>query len=155
VTEGTIHSINLSAGGVPKLARPDAFISAGGLRGDWQRDRRHHGGPQRAVSLYSLELIRALQAEGHPIAAGSIGENLTLSGVDWAAMVPGTALEVGAASLELTDYAGPCENIAGSFIDGGFLRVSQKKHAGWSRLYARVLREGAVRVGDRVRVQPR
>ena len=155
MTEGAVHSINLSAGGVPKLAQPDTFITAEGLRGDWQRDRRYHGGPQRAVCLYSLELIRALQAEGHPIAMGTIGENLTLTGIDWTMMVPGAALEVGAAALELTDYAGPCENIAGSFIDGGFLRVSQKKHAGWSRLYARVLREGAVRVGDGVRVQPR
>ena len=155
MTEGAVHSINTSAGGVPKLAQPETFIAAEGLRGDWQRDRRYHGGPQRAVCLYSLELIRALQAEGHPIAIGSIGENLTLSGIDWALMVPGAALEVGAARLELTDYAGPCGNIAGSFVDGSFVRVSQKKHAGWSRLYARVLREGAVRVGDPVRMRPR
>jgi MOSC domain-containing protein YiiM len=30
--------------------------------------------------------------------------------------------------------------------------VSQKTHAGWSRLYARVLEEGDVRTGDRVRL---
>jgi MOSC domain-containing protein YiiM len=152
VTEGALHSINTSAGGVPKLAQPDAVITLQGVRGDRQRNP---GGPERAVCLYSLELIRALQAEGHPVGIGSMGENLTLSGTDWAAMVPGAVLEIGAAEIELTEYTDPCRSIAGSFSDGRFSRVAQKKHPGWSRLYARVLREGAVRVGDRVRMRPR
>ena len=32
------------------------------------------------------------------------------------------------------------------------MRVAQKVHPGWSRLYARVLREGTVRTGDAVRL---
>ena len=48
---GTVHSINTSGGGVPKLPRPEASITADGLTGDRQRDRRYHGGPMRAVSL--------------------------------------------------------------------------------------------------------
>ena len=54
--------------------------------------------------------------------------------------------------LELTRHAGPCRNIAGSFSDGIFTRVAEKLHPGWSRFYARVLKEGTLRVGDRVRV---
>lgn len=59
-----IHSLNISNGGVPKHAIERCEVSAGGLAGDRQRDGRHHGGPERAVSLYSLELIAALRAEG-------------------------------------------------------------------------------------------
>lgn len=103
---GTLYSINVSNGGVPKLARRAAAVLASGVEGDRQRDLEHHGGPTRAVSLYSLELIRALQAEGHPIDVGCIGENLTLAGVPWEHMVPGATLAVGEVQLELTAYAG-------------------------------------------------
>ena len=147
-----LHSINVSNGGVPKLPRERCAVRARGLEGDRQRDLRYHGGPTRAVCLYSLELIRALQAEGHPIAAGAIGENFTVAGIPWDAMVPGATLEVGDVLVELTAYAGPCSNLVPYFLDGKFIRVSQKAHPGWSRLYARVLREGTVQLGDAVRI---
>ena len=143
MSTGLLHSINVSNGGVPKLPR-DA---------DRQRDLRYHGGPTRAVCLYSLELIRALQAEGHAIDVGCIGENFTLSGVPWEKMVPGAKLGVGEVQLELSAYAGPCNNLRPYFSDGDFARVSQKVNPGWSRLYARVLRAGTVRIGDAVRIE--
>ena len=65
--EATIHSINVSLGGVPKLPQRSAEIRVTGLEGDKHRDLRYHSGPDHAVSLYSLDLIRALQAEGHPL----------------------------------------------------------------------------------------
>ena len=145
---GSLASINVSAGGVPKRPVPECRISVQGLEGDRQRDLRYHGGLERAVSLFSLERIRALQAEGHPIASGSIGENLTLAGLDWDLVVPGKRLRVGPALLEMTRYASPCRNITGSFADGNMNRVSAKLHPGWSRLYARVLEDGVLRVGD-------
>lgn len=147
-----LHSINISNGGVPKRPQPACYIGVAGLAGDRQRDLRYHGGPDRAVCLYSLDLIEALRAEGHAITPGSIGENLTLSGIDWAAMQPGAALAVGEVLLQLTDYAAPCNNIARSFQRRQYVRVNQKVHAGWSRLYARVLTEGTVRLGDSVRI---
>ena len=147
---GVVHSINVSNGGVPKVSRPSCYVSVNGLEGDRQRDLRYHGGPNRAVCLYSLDLIQALQAEGHAITPGSIGENLTVSGLDWAGMVPGAKVEIGSVVLELTDYAAPCSNIARSFERRQYVRVNHKVHAGWSRLYARVLAEGTVCVGDRV-----
>ena len=150
---GVLHSINVSNGGVPKRPRDAAQLRISGVSGDRQRDLRYHGGPTRAVSLYSLELIHALQAEGHRLEPGAIGENLTLAGVAWSSMVPGARLEVGAALLELTAYAAPCTNLLPYFREGEFKRVSQKVHPGWSRLYARVLREGTVKVGDPVRLQ--
>jgi MOSC domain-containing protein YiiM len=149
---GVLHAINVSNGGVPKLPRESCFVSVNGLEGDRQRDLRYHGGPDRAVCLYSLDLIEALQAEGHGIEPGSIGENLTVRGVDWAQMKPGARVEVGAVVLELTDYAAPCNNIARSFQRRQYVRVNHKVHAGWSRLYARVVTAGIVRVGDNLRI---
>ena len=150
---GRVASINVSDGGVPKRAVPACRIGVFGLEGDSQNDREHHGGPERAVVLFALERIGDLRAEGHPIAPGTIGENLTLEGLDWSHLAPGTRIDVGEAQLELTRFASPCEAIGGSFREHDFVRVSEKLHPGWSRLCAKVLREGLVRVGDVVRLE--
>ena len=149
-------SINTSNGGVPKLPVGGSrriAVGKGGVAGDRQRDLRYHGGPERAVCLYSSERIAALQAEGHHVEVGSLGENLTLAGIDWALMTTGTSVRVGSVTLELTRPAAPCAKLTGFFAEGDFTRVSEKLHPGWSRMYARVLEEGAVQVGDPVEVR--
>lgn len=131
----------------------EAFISTEVVRGDKQRNRKFHGGPERAVCLFSYELMRALQDEGHPIDCGTTGENLALSGLNWNEVTPGARLKIGEeVELEVTSFTTPCSNIAASFVDGHFMRISQKLHPGWSRVYARVLHEGLVREGDEVRL---
>lgn len=137
---------------MPKRAVPACDVTVNGLYGDAQRDLRFHGGPDRAVTLFSLEKIEELQGEGHPIEVGTIGENLTLAEVDWAAFVPGRRVRVGEVLLELTKYASPCANIGPSFRERDFSRVAQKVNAGWSRLCARVIESGHLRVGDPVEV---
>jgi MOSC domain-containing protein YiiM len=152
---GRIVQINISPGGVPKLPIPGARLGRLGLAGDTHRDHRHHGGPDRALCLYSIELIAALQAEGHPIFPGAIGENLTLAGIDLGALQPGGRLQIGdGVVIEITGYAHPCTNIEPYFADGKSIRVSQKVHPGWSRLYARVLQGEALAVGQPVTVVP-
>jgi len=151
--EGYIHQLNRSGGGVPKLPVGEAQLTPTGLSGDRQRYPLIHGGPQRALCLYSLEVIQALQAEGHPIYPGSTGENVTVAGLDWSELAPGRRLALGdEVVIELTSYTKPCRNIRGSFGDGKFKRISQKEHAGESRLYARVIRTGRLAVGQQVRV---
>ncbi len=147
---GRLASINRSDGGVPKLPVNSARITVDGVDADRQADRIHHGGPDRAVCLYSLEHILALQAEGNPIYPGSIGENLTLTGVPWDSMIPGVTLDIADVRLMITSYAAPCRTIRRSFRDHHISRISGKLHPGWSRVYARVLREGTISVGDPV-----
>ena len=144
-----IAQINVSAGGVPKLPVPSARATAGGLQGDAHHDLEHHGGPDRALCLFSHERIRALQAEGHPITAGSIGENLTIEGLDWSAVTPGSYLPLGSEVVaQVTRYTSPCTSIDSAFRDRNDSRVSQKRHPGDSRVYARVLQEGTLTNGD-------
>jgi MOSC domain-containing protein YiiM len=152
-TRATIAQINVSPGGVPKLPVPSARVTELGLEGDAHRELEHHGGPERALCLFALEQIRALQAEGHSISPGTIGENLTVEGLDWERVTPGSRLEVGdAVVIEVTRYTSPCLTIKTSFRDGDYSRVSEKKHPGSSRVYTRVIKTGAIKQGDPVRL---
>ena len=150
---GIVAAINLSGGGVPKKSVTAAQVSRLRVEGDVQFDQKHHGGPERAVCVYSLERIQALKAEGHPIDVGTVGENVTVSGLDWNLVVPGVRVKVGhEVLLEIASYTVPCKTIRESFIEGRFVRISHKLYPGWSRVYARVLAEGRIRSGDRVEV---
>ena len=152
---GVLASINTSGGGVPKRRVTGAQVSLLGLVNDAQNDTKHHGGPERAVCVYSLERIRALQAEGHPIDIGTAGENVTVEGIDWDRVVPGARLRLGqAVILEVVSFTTPCKKIRESFIDEQFVRISHKLHPGWSRVYTRVLSEGEIHSGDPVELIP-
>ena len=141
-------------GGVPKRSVPAAEVTADGVAGDRQLDLKHHGGPTRAVCLFAQECIDALAAEGHPIARGTTGENVTVAGLDWPSVHVGDRLAIGDVLLEITGPAPPCNTIAGSFLEGRFVRISDKVHPGWSRLYARVVAAGLVREGAPVQHLP-
>ncbi|MBA3439948.1 MAG: MOSC domain-containing protein [Pyrinomonadaceae bacterium] len=149
--EPRIFQLNCSTGGVPKLPVRETALTSLGLVGDTQAHSRFHGGPERAVCLYALELILRLQAEGHPIYPGSIGENITVVNLDWARLQPGSRLALGdKAVIEISSYTVPCKNIAASFVNGEFKRIAQTTHPGEARLYARVLQTGFLRVGQPV-----
>lgn len=151
--QARVFQINASDGGVPKLPLRSAEVTLLGLRGDDHNDKVHHGGPDKAISLYSLELIQALQAEGHPIYPGSTGENVTLAGLDWSRVAAGLRLRLGeTVEIEITHYATPCETIRESFRDSYFNRISGRTNPGWSRAYARVLTPGIIRIGDAAQV---
>ena len=148
-----VYQISVSNGGVPKRPVSEARITTLGVEGDRQRNPGIHGGSERAICLFSLEVIEALQAEGHPIFPGSTGENVTLIGVDWFTLRLGDRIGLGPVRVELVSYTAPCVHNGRWFLNGDFGKVSQKKHPGWSRLYARVLTEGVIRMGDPVTIE--
>ena len=153
--EARVAHIHVSDGGVPKRPILSAVIGTLGVEGDRQANSEQHGGPERALCLFSRERIEALQAEGHPISPGTAGENITLSGLDWDEVEPGTRLRLGDSVLvEITRYTAPCTKIRANFADGDFNRINQKTHAGWSRAYARVIEGGPLLPGDAVELLP-
>jgi len=150
---GSIVQLSVSRGGVPKRAIAEARVTVDGLEGDAHRNREHHGGPERAVCLFPIEAIHGLVAEGHRVTPGALGENVTTEGLDWASVMPGVHLLLGErVLLQISKYTSPCFNLAPLFHGRDFGRVSQKRHPGWSRVYARVLVDGRVRAGDTVRI---
>ena len=148
-----IHQLNVSQGGVPKRTVEAADVGPLGLAGDAQSDTQHHGGPLRAVCIYSLELIERLRAEGHPIFPGALGENITIAGLDWPAVVPGSRLVFDrGAEVEVATYTKSCSGIRNAFTDLKFNRIWQDQHPGWSRVCCRVIRSGQLACGEGVRL---
>lgn len=149
--DARIFQLSVSAGGVPKLAVPSADLTPLGLVGDAVAHPKTHGGPERALCLYSLERILALQREGHPIFPGALGENVTIVGLPWERVVPGERLALGPAEVEVTKFTTPCSTTS-PFVSGALKRYDEKQNPGWSRVYARVLRGGRLAAGLPVRL---
>jgi MOSC domain-containing protein YiiM len=148
---GRIVQINVSAGGVPKRPVPGARVLRSGIEGDAHRNAERHGGPDRALCLFSLEQIEGLRAEGHRVEPGALGENLTIAGLDWTRVQPEEFFRLGDEVLvQITRFTSPCLNVRAAFLDGACSRVSQTRHPGWSRVYARVLVPGDIVAGDPV-----
>jgi MOSC domain-containing protein YiiM len=146
---GEVASLNVSNGGVPKLPIFQAELGELGLAGDAHRGRMH-GGPTAALCLFGLDTIARLQGEGHPIYPGAVGENVTVSGLEWSDVRPGDRLRIGPALVEVTRYTVPCKNIAAAFAEGDFSRIHPDKRPGEARVYARVIEGGTITVGDPV-----
>jgi MOSC domain-containing protein YiiM len=145
-----IFQLARSSGGVPKHGVSSARVTELGLEGDEVKHTNIHGGPDRALCLYSLELIEKLQSEGHPIFPGSTGENVTIGGLDWSLLHTGTRLRLGDSVLvELTKTADPCKTIKASFAGGTFSRLRVDGEMRW---YCKVLQAGVLRVGQPVEV---
>jgi MOSC domain-containing protein YiiM len=115
-----------------------------------------HGGLNGAVCLYAQEAIERVRADGHQAFPGAYGENLTLLGIEWAALAAGDQLAIGDADagllLELTKPAAPCQTIAHWFVERRIARISANINPADARWYARVLRDGDVAPGMAVRV---
>jgi MOSC domain-containing protein YiiM/GNAT superfamily N-acetyltransferase len=146
---GKVLQVNVSAGGVPKHPVERAWVGPLGLEGDAHREKTVHGGPNRAVCLFGIEVIERLQSEGHPIEPGGAGENLTTSGIEWSLLPVGTRARIGdQLELEVSSSTTPCKTQVGNFSDGNFNRIRIELHPSDSRMYARVIREGEVKPGD-------
>lgn len=151
---GVVSGLFRSDGGVPKTPVEQAEVGPEGLAGDRQADRKHHGRPVQAICLWSGDVIDSLKADGHPIRPGAAGENITVSGVAWDQLRPGTRLDIGPVSLLVSAHAIPCAKNAQWFSDRDFKRILHERNPGLSRLYAIPLNRGEVTVGDPVIVEP-
>ena len=150
---GRVVQLNVSDGGLPKLPVPRAAIGWRGMEGDRQATRQHHGRPFQALCLWSQEVIDAFRADGHPLAPGLAGENVTVRGLPWPDVRPGVRLRVGTALCEVSAYAIPCSQNKAWFTDGRF-DLMHHDRGPVSRVYATVLEPGEVATGDAVVLEP-
>jgi MOSC domain-containing protein YiiM len=104
---GRLVAVCVSCGSIPKRTLPAVRVTTDGLAGDGHAHAKHNR-PDRAISLFDLEILAQLQREGFPLYPGAIGENLTVAGLHVQRMLPGTLLEIGDVLLRLEEPRKPC-----------------------------------------------
>ena len=129
-----------------------------GLAGDTICDSRNHGGVDQAVYAYASEDTawwqQELAGELHfELGPGSLGENLTLAGVEVTHAVIGERWQAGGAVLQVAVPRLPCSTF-GNFWQVDKL-VKRFLAAGRTGAYLRVLTEGEVAAGDELTVLDR
>jgi MOSC domain-containing protein YiiM len=154
---GVLKQISRSNGGVPKQAiSGPVSVDASGVVGDRHNNPLVHGGPNKAVLLISAEFIEELAAKGYPVVYGSLGENLTISGLDPHSLRSGQRYSVGdEVIIELTKLRQPCLNldVYGPSIKAELFdsqcESGDYRSPRWARggFYARVLKPGFLIAG--------
>lgn len=102
-----VVAVCISAGGVPKHPQSEVVVDVDGIRGDLHAHEKHNR-PDRALSLFDLEVLQQLIDEGFPLEAGTIGENLTVEGLHVQELPAGTLLAIGDVILRLEAARKPC-----------------------------------------------
>lgn len=152
---GSVVQVNVSRGGIPKLAIQSAELTEMGIVGDaWRYP--FHGGRRKAILLITVEGIDELVSQGVALFPGALGENLTTRGLDRHQMRLGQRIQVGGAAIELTQVRLPCStlDIYGSGIQAAIYDAGVQAgdpgspRWGLSGFYASVVQPGIIRAGD-------
>lgn len=125
-------------------------LSFAGLEGDFQADKYHHGGADKAVHLYPFDHYARWRGDmpDHPrlAAPGGFGENFSTTGLLEDQVCIGDRFRIGTALIEVSQGRKPC-SIQGRFLNWPKLPelMVKERRSGW---YARVIEEGVVAAGD-------
>ncbi len=122
-------------------------IGAEGLEGDVIVDRKHHGGPEQAVYIFTEEDRRWWESDlGHPCPAGYFGENLLIDGIAGGGLCIGDMIVTDHVKLQITAPRIPCVTLATRIGDPQ--GVKRFQNAGRPGAYARVLKPGKIEAFD-------
>lgn len=127
----------------------EIVLSRHGFEGDGVGDRRHHGGEDKAVCVYSLDHYpywhSALEMD-MPVAA--FGENLSVEGLQEADVRIGDIYRIGTAVVQVSQPRQPCATLAARYGRDDLVKLVQD--SGRTGFYFRVLTEGRAQAGDAV-----
>lgn len=131
------------------------FVGRENIEGDRQADRQGHGGPDKAVLLYSQEHYPGWHRElaRSDLRAGAFGENFTVSDRTEEDVCIGDVFTVGESVLQVAQPRKPCwkQSRRWQIVDLS-ARMEQGARIGW---YARVLQEGYVEAGQDLKLVSR
>jgi len=124
-------------------------VTAEGVVGDVQVDRKNHGGADKAVYAYTVENYRFWEQElGRPLPYGQFGENLAVSGMLDETVHIGDIFRIGPLECQVTQPRVPCFKLGLRMQDPGFVRRFHQ--SGRVGFYLRVLKAGELKPGDAI-----
>ncbi|WP_257349500.1 MOSC domain-containing protein [Pseudalkalibacillus decolorationis] len=123
------------------------YLSKVNFDGDEQADLKNHGGPDKAICVYSSEHYpyweSILQQQ---MMDGAFGENLTLEGITETDIYIGDRFQLGEAIVEVSQPRRPCFKLGIKWNEPKLAQYVQD--TGYSGFYLRVEKEGWVTPGD-------
>ena len=121
-----------------------------GLEGDYQANKKLHGGIHKAICIYPAEHYDLWREElGRPdLSFGDFGENLTTFGLMEDAVCLGDRFRIGSAEMVVTQPREPCVTL-NARLDIMDLSIRFRK-SGRSGFYFSVAKEGILNNGDAI-----
>ena len=155
VEKSKAKSIDIGEVGLPKPEVDEIEVTTNGPVGDYNHYRvtAKKNTPSRALLIMTTDKIDELNEEGWPIQYGDMGENITVSGLNYDQLGPNTKLQVGNVHMEITEACNPCANLFTlSYIskekEAEFLKTL-KGRRGW---YAKVHHTGRIKKNDKIEI---
>ena len=124
------------------------------LEGDDQADRVNHGGWHKAIYAYAREDVLYWEdLLGRELGPGSMGENLTIAGIDPNEALIGERWAVGSTILEVSEPRSPCYRLG--LRHGDVTLPRRFVTAQRPGTYLRIIQQGDIGAGDRIEVLER
>lgn len=122
--------------------------------GDYQANRRYHGGPDKAVCGYCAEHYPGWEIFlNRSIPFGAFGENITVEGLTEEKICIGDTLTAGSIVLQISQPRQPCANVSKRWNEPKLPR--RMEETGRTGFYCRVLQTGEVAAGETLTVAER
>lgn len=129
--------------GIGKEVVQTSFLTTNGFIGDEVANTEFHGGPERAVCLYSYEHYQKWQNEfHHAFYPPAFGENICVSGMEEKDVYIGEIYQLGDAVIQISQGRIPCSTI--SKYNGVQSLLKRIVETGYTGYFFRVLKEGTV-----------
>jgi len=127
-------------------------IGPEGILGDAQADRKHHGGPDKALHHYPFDHYPTWAEDlgAHPLLAtpGAFGENISTTGLTESTVLLGDRFRLGTALIEVSHGRQPCWKLGHRFDHAPMAaKIVKNRRSGW---YYRVLEPGTAQTEDRL-----
>jgi MOSC domain-containing protein YiiM len=132
------------------------LLSKENLEGDYQANRKYHGGPDKALCGYSAEHFPYWnEILGTEMPYGAFGENITVADLTEDVLCIGDILEIGSSSvqIQISQPRQPCSNVSKRWNQPSLPR--RMEETGWTGFYARVISGGEVAPDARLTLKER
>jgi MOSC domain-containing protein YiiM len=141
------HGKPITTGICKKPVSGQVTLRALGFDGDGVADTRNHGGPDKAICVYSLDHYPFWEKTlGIKVPAAAFGENLSVSNLKEDDVCIGDIFLLGTAAVQISQPRQPCKTLAARYGRNDLVKLVV--NSGYSGFYFRVIQEGVVKKGN-------
>jgi len=153
---GKVYQINqkpktIGEVGLPKIKVDNTMITLSGIKGDYNNFRKikKNNDPNMSILILCMDVIDELNKEGWPVKPGDLGENITITGINYDDLAPKQKYYIDSALIEITLICDPCSSLKvlpyiGNKRINDFIKTMMNRR-GW---YAKVLKVGKIKQGS-------